>query len=93
MFSRYPHTGVIVSKQETQDANGDFVESETRQEIGGRYEPAQNGKDIDYNGKFFCKLLDLKPFEIDEKAFEYKSKRFTITQFHNYQTHCELWLT
>ena len=93
MFNRYPHTGFIVSKEETQDVNGDFVGLKVKREISGRYQPGSGSKDVDYSSKFFCKKLDVKPFELDEKTFEYGGRDFKIVQFHNYQTHCELWLS
>lgn len=35
---------------------------------------------------------DLIPFSVDGQTFDFNGKKFEIILFHNYQTHCEIWL-
>lgn len=93
MIKRFPHKGFIVTKGSVQDKNGDFTDSKYKTEIKGRYEPNSQSKSLDYSAKFYCKLIDVETFDLDESTFEYEGKEFTIVQLHNYQTHCEIWLT
>lgn len=89
---RYPHTAKVIVKVETTPADGISVITPTEVTIEGRYEPASQNKALDYSAKFYCKKLDVGPFEYDGLTFIYEEHRFKITQLHNYQTHCEIWL-
>ncbi len=92
MINRYPHIGFLITSSEGQDENGDFEEVLEKVEIKGRFEPSVEKRSLDYSAKFFCRLLDTAPFELDEKSFEYEGRSFKIIQLHNYQTHTEIWL-
>lgn len=92
MINRYPHTGFLIESSESRDENGDFIVNPQRKKIKGRFEPSAGKKNLDYSAKFFCQLLNLASFEVDEKRFEFEGKSFKITQFFNYQTHTEIWL-
>lgn len=92
MFKRYPHKAKIVISKETDNGSGIPQLTDTEIELIGRYEPSGQNKALDYKAKFYCKLLDLKPFEVDGQKLIYNDKQFKIVQLHNYQTHCEIWL-
>lgn len=93
MIKRYPHTAILVSSSSVQDENGDFVSDSSETIIIGRYEPNNQSKDLDYSAKFFCKKMNVEPFKLDETTVKYGGRSFTIVQLHEYQSHCELWLS
>lgn len=92
MLHRYPHIGKIVINTETNNSNGIPTITPQEIEVIGRFEPSNQSKALDYSAKYYCKLNSFKPFEIDGKTFVYSGKQFKITQHHNFQTHCEIWL-
>lgn len=90
---RYPHSAVIIFDGETKDADGNFVSNPTEAIIEkGRFEPKGQNSNVDYAGKFYCPILDYEPFEIMGKKLKYNGVEMEITQFQNYQIHCEIWL-
>ncbi len=93
MIKRYPHTAIMVSSSSTQDENGDFTNDKLETIIKGRYEPNSQSKSLDYSAKFYCKRMKFEKFKKDETTLKYGDRSFTILQFHEYQTHSELWLS
>lgn len=93
MRVRYPHKAIIQLKGQTQDENGDWVDDGCKIKIKGRYEPSSGNKNIDYTAKFYCPIIEVESFSLDEAKLIYKRKEFAITKHHNYQIHCEIWLS
>ena len=93
---RYPHTATISGYVRVRSGGETLSETPTTTTIKGRFEPSEgirmvpgeHGEYKSIKGKFFTKTEAIAGAE----KLEVCNVEFSIVEWHEYQSYCEIWL-